>query len=64
MIDLYYWPTPNGPKVTVLLEEAGVDYRIRPLDISAGDRFKPDFLAFSPDNRMPAIFNHAPANGR
>ena len=63
MIDLYYWPTPNGHKVTMLLEEAGVDCRISPLDISAGDRFKLDFLASSPKNRMPAIINHAPADG-
>ncbi|MEG3791311.1 glutathione binding-like protein [Lysobacter sp. CCNWLW3] len=63
MIDLYYWPTPNGHKITLLLEEAGLDYRIRPVDIGAGDQFKPEFLAISPNNRMPAIVDHAPADG-
>ena len=55
MIDLHYWPTPNGHKITMFLEEAGLDYRILPVDISAGDQFKPEFLAISPNNRMPAI---------
>lgn len=63
MIELYYWPTPNGHKVTMLLEEAGLDYAIRPVNISAGDQFKPEFLAFSPNNRMPAIIDGAPADG-
>lgn len=63
MIDLYYWPTPNGHKITVFLEEAGVPYQIKPVDIGAGDQFKPEFLAFSPNNRMPAIIDHAPADG-
>ena len=63
MIDLYYWPTPNRHEVTMRLEEAGVDRRISPLGISAGEQFKPDFLAFSPNNRMPAIIDHAPADG-
>lgn len=63
MIDLYYWPTPNGHKITLFLEEAGLEYRIVPVDISAGDQFKPAFLAFSPNNRMPAIIDHAPADG-
>ena len=63
MIDLYYWPTPNGHKITIFLEEAGLDYNIKPVNISAGDQFKPDFLAFSPNNRMPAIIDHAPADG-
>ena len=63
MIDLYYWPTPNGHKITLFLEEAALDYRIVPVDISAGDQFKPEFLAFSPNNRMPAIIDHAPADG-
>src|ERR1700742_5164728 len=49
MIDLYYWPTPNGHKITMFLEEAGLDYAIHPVDISAGDQFKPEFLAFSPE---------------
>lgn len=63
MIDLYYWPTPNGHKITMFLEEAAVDYTIHPIDISAGDQFKPAFLAFSPNNRMPAIIDKAPADG-
>ena len=63
MIELYYWPTPNGHKVTMLLEEVGVPYEIKPVDISAGDQFKPDFLKISPNNRMPAIVDHAPADG-
>lgn len=63
MIDLYYWPTPNGHKITMFLEEAGLDYRIVPVDIGAGDQFKPDFLAFSPNNRMPAIVDHNPSDG-
>ncbi|MBW3549337.1 MAG: glutathione S-transferase N-terminal domain-containing protein [Proteobacteria bacterium] len=63
MIELYYWPTPNGHKVTMFLEEAGLDYRIHPVDISAGDQFKPEFLAFSPNNRMPAVIDAAPADG-
>nr|WP_298685993.1 glutathione binding-like protein [uncultured Dongia sp.] len=63
MIDLYYWPTPNGHKITMFLEEAGLDYRIVPVDIGAGDQFKPDFLAFAPNNRMPAIVDHNPVDG-
>ncbi len=63
MIDLYYWPTPNGHKITMFLEEAGLDYTIHPIDISAGDQFKPEFLAFSPNNRMPAIIDRDPADG-
>lgn len=63
MIDLYYWPTPNGHKITMFLEEAGLDYRILPVDIRAGDQFKPEFLAIAPNNRMPAIVDHAPAEG-
>ncbi|TDR46599.1 GST-like protein [Tahibacter aquaticus] len=63
MIELYYWPTPNGHKITLLLEEASIDYRIHPVDIGAGEQFKPDFLAFSPNNRMPAIIDRAPADG-
>jgi len=60
MIDLYYWPTPNGWKITIMLEECGLDYRVVPVDIGAGDQFKPEFLAISPNNRMPAIVDHAP----
>jgi GSH-dependent disulfide-bond oxidoreductase len=63
MIELYYWPTPNGHKITMFLEEAGLEYAIHPVDISAGDQFKPDFLAISPNNRMPAIIDTAPADG-
>ena len=63
MIDLYYWPTPNGHKITLFLEEAGLDYDIHPVDISAGDQFKPAFLVFSPNNRMPAIIDRNPADG-
>ncbi|PCJ90557.1 MAG: thiol:disulfide oxidoreductase [Porticoccaceae bacterium] len=60
MIDLYFWPTPNGHKITIFLEEAGVDYAIKPVDISAGDQFKSEFLSISPNNRMPAIIDHLP----
>ena len=63
MIELYYWPTPNGHKITIFLEETGLPYRIRPINIGAGDQFKPDFLKISPNNRMPAIIDHAPADG-
>lgn len=63
MIDLYYWTTPNGHKVTIFLEEAGVEYKIVPVNISKGDQFKPEFLEISPNNRMPAIVDHAPAGG-
>lgn len=63
MIELYYWPTPNGHKITIFLEEAGLDYEIKPIDIRVGDQFKPEFLAFSPNNRMPAIIDRAPADG-
>ena len=63
MIDLYYWPTPNGHKITLFLEEAGLDYTIKPVDIGKGDQFKPEFLAISPNNKMPAIVDHAPADG-
>ncbi len=63
MLELYYWPTPNGHKVTIFLEEAGLDYRIYPVDISAGDQFKPEFLKISPNNRMPALTDLDPADG-
>lgn len=63
MFDLYYWPTPNGHKITIFLEEAGLDYQIVPVNISAGDQFKPGFLAFSPNNRMPAIIDYQPIDG-
>lgn len=63
MIELYYWPTPNGHKMTMFLEETGLDYRIHPVNISAGDQFNPDFLRFSPNNRMPAIIDTVPSDG-
>ncbi|MCC7634467.1 glutathione S-transferase N-terminal domain-containing protein [Stenotrophomonas rhizophila] len=63
MIDLYYWPTPNGHKVTLLLEELGLPYRIVPVNIGNGDQFKPEFLAISPNNKMPALVDHQPADG-
>jgi len=62
MIELYYWPTPNGHKITLFLEESGVPYRIVPVDIAKGEQFKPEFLAFSPNNRMPAIIDREPAD--
>jgi len=55
MIDFYYWPTPNGWKVSIMLEECGLEYRMIPVNIGKGDQFKPEFLAISPNNRMPAI---------
>jgi len=58
MIDLYYWPTPNGHKITIALEEMGLDYTIKPVNIGKGEQFDPAFLAFSPNNRMPAIIDH------
>jgi GSH-dependent disulfide-bond oxidoreductase len=63
MIDLYYWPTPNGHKITMFLEESGLEYRIIPVNIGAGDQFKPEYLRISPNNKMPAIVDHAPADG-
>ncbi|MBB4286119.1 glutathione S-transferase N-terminal domain-containing protein [Roseospira goensis] len=63
MIDLYFWPTPNGHKVTILLEELGVPYTVHPVNITQGDQFKPDFLAIAPNNRMPAIIDTEPADG-
>jgi GST-like protein len=63
MIDLHYWTTPNGHKVTIFLEEAGLPYRIVPVNISKGEQFKPDFLAISPNNRIPAIIDHEPVGG-
>jgi GST-like protein len=63
MIDLYYWTTPNGHKVTMFLEEAGLPYRIHPIDIGKGEQFAPDFLAIAPNNRIPAILDTEPADG-
>ncbi len=63
MIDLYYWPTPNGHKITMYLEETGEPYKIVPVNIGAGEQFTPEFLAISPNNRMPAIVDRAPRDG-
>jgi GST-like protein len=63
-IDLYYWPTPNGYKISIMLEECGLSYTMRPVDISKGDQFKPEFLAISPNNRMPAIVDHDGPGGK
>jgi len=63
MIDVYYWPTPNGWKVTIMLEECGLPYTVIPVDIGGGDQFKPEFLRISPNNRMPAIVDNDPADG-
>jgi GSH-dependent disulfide-bond oxidoreductase len=62
VIDLYYWTTPNGHKVTIFLEEAGLPYRILPVNIGKGEQFKPEFLSISPNNRIPAIVDNAPAD--
>ncbi len=63
MIDLYYWTTPNGHKITIFLEETGLPYTIKPINISKGEQFKPEFLGISPNNRIPAIVDHAPDGG-
>lgn len=63
MIDLYYWTTPNGHKVTLFLEEAGLEYKIIPINIAKGDQFDPDFLKIAPNNRIPAMVDHAPIDG-
>jgi GST-like protein len=63
MIDLYYWTTPNGHKVTMFLEEAGLPYRLHPINISKGEQFALDFLKIAPNNRIPAMVDHAPADG-
>lgn len=63
MIDLYYWTTPNGHKITLFLEEAGLPYRIVPVNIGRGEQFSPEFLRLSPNNRIPAIVDNAPADG-
>jgi GST-like protein len=64
MIDLYYWTTPNGHKVTIFLEEVGLPYKIVPVDISKGEQFRPEFLKIAPNNRIPAIVDHQPATGQ
>ena len=63
MIDLYYWTTPNGHKITMFLEETGLPYRIVPVNINTGAQFDPAFLAISPNNRIPAIVDHDPRGG-
>jgi GST-like protein len=63
MIDLYYWTTPNGHKITIFLEEAGLPYTIHPVNIGKGEQFDPEFLKISPNNRIPAIVDQAPADG-
>lgn len=63
MIDLYYWPTPNGLKITLFLEEAGLAHRLHRVDIGKGEQFKPEFLAISPNNRIPAIVDNDPKDG-
>jgi GST-like protein len=63
MIELYYWPTPNGHKITLMLEETGLDYKIHQVNISTGEQHAPDFLKISPNNRMPAIVDTTPGDG-
>lgn len=63
MIDLYYWTTSNGHKITMFLEETGLPYKIHPIDIGKGDQFRPDFLAIAPNNRIPAIVDQNPVDG-
>jgi GST-like protein len=63
MIDLYYWTTPNGHKITMFLEETGLPHRIVPINIGKGEQFAPDFLTIAPNNRIPAIVDNQPADG-
>jgi GST-like protein len=63
MIELYYWPTPNGQKIALFLEEAALKYELKLVNIGKGDQFRPDYLAISPNNKMPAIVDRAPADG-
>lgn len=63
MIDLYYWTTPNGHKVTMFLEEAGLDYKLFPINIGKGEQFDPAFLKIAPNNRIPAMVDHSPEGG-
>lgn len=63
MIDLHYWTTPNGHKVTIFLEECGLPYRVVPVNIGRGEQFEPEFLKVAPNNRIPAIVDHAPQDG-
>jgi GST-like protein len=64
MIDLYYWTTPNGHKITIFLEETGLPYNIKPVNIGKGEQFAPEFLTISPNNRIPAIVDHEPGDGK
>lgn len=63
MIDLYYWTTPNGHKISLFLEETGLPYKVHPINISQGEQFQPHFLKISPNNRIPAIVDHQPVDG-
>src|SRR5512132_841602 len=63
MIDLYYWTTPNGHKITIFVEETGLPYNLKPVNIGKGEQFDPAFLKIAPNNRIPAIVDHAPADG-
>jgi len=63
MIDVYYWTTPNGHKLTIFFEETGLPYTLKPVNINAGEQFDPAFLKISPNNRIPAIVDHAPPDG-
>ena len=63
-IELYYWPTPNGWKITIMLEECGLPYTVLPVNIGKGDQFKPEFLSISPNNKMPAIVDHEGPGGK
>lgn len=63
MIELFYWPTPNGHKVTIFLEEAGMSYKVHPINIGKGEQFQPEFLKIAPNNRMPAIIDRQPSDG-
>ena len=64
MIDLYTWPTPNGHKIHIMLEETGLEYRVHPIDIGAGEQFKPEFLAISPNNKIPAMVDQRGPGGK
>lgn len=63
MIDLYFAPTPNGMKIKLFMEESGIEHKIIPIDLKKGDQFKPEFLAISPNNKIPAIVDHQPSSG-
>jgi len=63
MLDLHFWPTPNGKKVTILLEELGLDYNLVPCNIGHGDQFTPEFLKINPNHRMPVLVDHSPKGG-